>query len=88
MDKIAVLVPCYNESKTIAKLVTDFKKVLPEATIYVYDRAKALKKPRTKNLSSTVNFINSVLPPTTNEQFIVLILNKVSVNLLVGNLIF
>ena len=37
MDKIAVLVPCYNESKTIAKVVTDFKKVLPEATIYVYD---------------------------------------------------
>lgn len=37
MDKIAVLVPCYNEAKTIGKVVTDFKKVLPEATIYVYD---------------------------------------------------
>ena len=37
MDKIAVLIPCYNESKTIKKVVTDFKKVLPEATIYVYD---------------------------------------------------
>ncbi len=37
MDKIAVLIPCYNESKTIAKVVTDFKKVLPEAVIYVYD---------------------------------------------------
>ncbi len=37
MDKIAVLVPCYNESKTIEKVVTDFKRVLPEATIYVYD---------------------------------------------------
>ena len=37
MDKIAVLIPCYNESKTIEKVVTDFKKVLPEATIYVYD---------------------------------------------------
>lgn len=37
MDKIAVLVPCYNESKTIAKVVSDFKRVLPEATIYVYD---------------------------------------------------
>ena len=37
MDKIAVLVPCYNESKTIEKVVTDFKKVLPEAVIYVYD---------------------------------------------------
>lgn len=37
MDKIAVLIPCYNEAKTIEKVVTDFKNVLPEATIYVYD---------------------------------------------------
>lgn len=37
MDKIAVLIPCYNEEKTIAKVVRDFKNALPEATIYVYD---------------------------------------------------
>lgn len=37
MDKIAVLIPCYNESKTIEKVVADFKRNLPEATIYVYD---------------------------------------------------
>ena len=37
MDKVAVLVPCYNEGKTIEKVVTDFKRVLPEAVIYVYD---------------------------------------------------
>lgn len=37
MDKIAVLIPCYNESKTIAKVVTEFKQALPEAAIYVYD---------------------------------------------------
>lgn len=37
MDKIAVLVPCYNESKTIEKVVRDFKRVLPEAVVYVYD---------------------------------------------------
>lgn len=37
MDKIAVLIPCYNEAKTIAKVVKDYKKALPEATIYVYD---------------------------------------------------
>lgn len=37
MSKIAVLIPCYNESKTIAKVVTDFKTELPEADIYVYD---------------------------------------------------
>ena len=35
--KIAVLIPCYNESKTIAKVVKDYKEVLPEADIYVYD---------------------------------------------------
>lgn len=35
--KIAVLIPCYNESKTIAKVIGDFKKQLPEADIYVYD---------------------------------------------------
>jgi len=37
MDKIAVLIPCYNEAKTIKKVIEDFRKVLPEATIYVYD---------------------------------------------------
>ena len=35
--KIAVLIPCYNESLTIEKVVKDFKTVLPEADIYVYD---------------------------------------------------
>ena len=37
MDKIAVLIPCYNEEKTIEKVVRDWKKDLPEAVIYVYD---------------------------------------------------
>ena len=37
MDKIAVLIPCYNESNTISKVVKDFKRVLPEAVVYVYD---------------------------------------------------
>ncbi|MCR5420625.1 MAG: glycosyltransferase family 2 protein [Lachnospiraceae bacterium] len=37
MDNIAVLIPCYNESKTIAKVINDYRKVLPEAKIYVYD---------------------------------------------------
>ncbi|HBI62352.1 MAG TPA: glycosyl transferase [Lachnospiraceae bacterium] len=36
-SKIAVLIPCYNESQTIEKVVTDFKTALPEADIYVYD---------------------------------------------------
>ena len=37
MDKIAVLIPCYNESQTIEKVVRDWKRELPEAVIYVYD---------------------------------------------------
>ncbi len=37
MDKVAVLIPCYNESITIEKVVRDYKRVLPEAVIYVYD---------------------------------------------------
>lgn len=37
MDKIAVLIPCYNEARTIEKVVADFKAVLPQAAVYVYD---------------------------------------------------
>ncbi len=37
MDKVAVLIPCYNEAKTVKKVVEDFKRELPEAVIYVYD---------------------------------------------------
>ncbi len=37
MSEIAVLIPCYNESVTIEKVVKDFQRVLPEAVIYVYD---------------------------------------------------
>ena len=37
MEKIAVLIPCYNESQTVGKVVKDWKEALPEAPIYVYD---------------------------------------------------
>lgn len=37
MDKIAVLIPCYNEEQTITKVVKDVKAALPEAVVYVYD---------------------------------------------------
>ena len=37
MKKIAVLVPCYNEELTIKAVIEDFKNVIPEADIYVYD---------------------------------------------------
>lgn len=37
MDRIAILIPCYNESQTIEKVISDFRNVIPEAVIYVYD---------------------------------------------------
>ncbi|MBQ8995898.1 MAG: glycosyltransferase [Oscillospiraceae bacterium] len=37
MDKIAVLIPCYNEALTIQKVISDFRNALPDAAIYVYD---------------------------------------------------
>ncbi|MBR1708400.1 MAG: glycosyltransferase [Clostridia bacterium] len=37
MDRIAVLIPCYNEERTIEKVVSDFRRVLPDAVVYVYD---------------------------------------------------
>ena len=36
-EKIAVLIPCYNEELTIKKVIEDFKRELPEADIYVYN---------------------------------------------------
>lgn len=39
MDKIAVLIPCYNEEKTIAKVIEDVKASLPEAVVYEIGRA-------------------------------------------------
>ncbi len=34
---VAVLIPCYNESLTIGKVIKDYRKILPDASIYVYD---------------------------------------------------
>lgn len=34
---VAVIIPCYNEAVTIGKVVDDFRRVLPEAAVYVYD---------------------------------------------------
>lgn len=36
-DEIAVIIPCYNEALTIGKVVDDFHREMPEATVYVYD---------------------------------------------------
>lgn len=37
MQKIAILLPCYNEEKTVGKVISDFRFYFPEADIYVYD---------------------------------------------------
>ena len=37
MQKIAVLIPCYNEELTVSKVIEDFRASLPEADIYIYD---------------------------------------------------
>ena len=54
MIKVVVLVPCYNESQTIAKVVGDFKRALPEADIYVYDNNS---KDHTDKLAENVGAI-------------------------------
>ena len=48
MDKIAVLIPCYNEELTIEKVIKDFRKELPEADIYVYNNNS---KDKTKEIA-------------------------------------
>lgn len=54
MEKIAVLVPCYNEELTVEKVVFDFKKELPDADIYVYDNNS---KDRTSELAAKAGAI-------------------------------
>ncbi len=43
-NKIAVIIPCYNEEQAIEKVIKDFHKVLPEAEIYVYDNNSTTKR--------------------------------------------
>lgn len=54
MEKIAVLIPCYNEEKTIEKVIKDFRKELPEAKIYVYNNNS---KDKTKDIAIMNNAI-------------------------------
>lgn len=55
--KIAVLIPCLNEEKTIAKVTKDFKKAIPEATIYVFDNCSTdLTQEKAEAAGATVIF--------------------------------
>jgi len=46
------------------------------AVVYMSNRSKAIKRPVVGNISSTLSFIANILPPTNNEQFVVLIIGK------------
>jgi glycosyltransferase involved in cell wall biosynthesis len=50
-EKIAILIPAYNEEQTITKVIADFQRVLPEADIYVYDNNS---KDKTNELARAV----------------------------------
>ena len=52
MDRIAVLIPCYNEEKTVEKVVLDFKKALPDAVVYVYPESVKLSSRNTSTSHS------------------------------------
>ena len=54
MDKIAVLIPCYNEEKTIEKVIHDAKVALPDAVIYVYNNNST---DRTAELAETAGAV-------------------------------
>lgn len=54
MDKIAVLIPCYNEERTITKVVEDARRALPEAVIYVYNNNS---KDRTAELAAAAGAV-------------------------------
>lgn len=51
-QEIAILIPCYNEEKTIEKVILDFKKELPEAKIYVYNNNSTDK---TLEIANSIN---------------------------------
>ena len=69
MDKIAVLIPCYNEEKTIAKVVADAKAALPEAVIYVYNNNSS---DRTAELAAQAGAVvrNEYLQGTVSDIYI------------------
>lgn len=54
MDKIAVLIPCFNEEKTIGKVIRDAKEALPESVIYVYDNNSTDKTVELATLAGAV----------------------------------
>ena len=54
MTKVAILIPCYNEEKTIKKVVKDFKEALPRSDIYVYDNNSTDKTAQTAEKAGAI----------------------------------
>ena len=57
--KTAVLIPCYNEAKTIGRVVADFKEKMPHADIYVYDNNSTDIPPSLQNRPGP-SFVTSI----------------------------
>lgn len=66
-DKIAVIIPCYNEALTIGKVIDDFRRELPEASVYVYDKDNAVTSLDEKK-NATLN--NALLKASTRIRLI------------------
>ena len=64
-DSIAVIIPCYNEALTIGKVVDDFHRELPQATVYVYDNNSSDDTSRiaTETATSAVRCFAISTPP-------------------------
>lgn len=58
MEKVAILIPCYNEELTIKKVVEDFKKELPDAQIYVYNNNSKDKSAEIVSKIEGINLVN------------------------------
>ena len=68
MDRIAVLIPCYNEERTVEKVVTDFRRVLPEAVIYVYNNNSTLYREEDKErLLAYMKKLNEVVKGSVRD---------------------
>ena len=54
MDKIAVLIPCYNEELSIVKVIQDCHRYIPEAKVYVYDNNSTDKSVELANQAGAI----------------------------------
>ena len=69
MDKTAVLIPCYNEAKTVEKVVSDFRRCLPDAVIYVQSVTPMLSYKQLSDLNNTtIAAFDQAIQPICQER--------------------